>query len=160
MLIITLVFAALSIGLFIWMYRIASKGSPSVRQHVLERWKAYTRQDVVEIKNNPEDKRLYLSLLFPWDVFFMIAFGIFLALASIAAANLLKLPCVIIWAILPFLYVLADFTENCFLYQMLKAETPPDDSLIARAHLITRAKWVLVIMASLQAILLIVFSWF
>jgi hypothetical protein len=156
MLIVTLAFFALSIGFWGWMRLIASHGSSSVQRHVLERWD-YTFQEFMEIRSSPEDRNLYLSLLFPWDVFFMISVGLFLALGSIAAANSMKLPYVIVWAILPFLYVLADFTENYILYHMLTAETDPG-SLITLAQGITRAKWVLVTAAILQLILLFVAS--
>jgi hypothetical protein len=156
MLIVTLVFFALSIVSWICMRRIASKGSSSVQRHVLERWN-YTEQEFMDIRNSPEDKEIYLSLLFPWDVFFMVSVGLFLAFGSIAAANSMKLPCVIVWAIVPFLYVLADFTENYVLYHMLTAGTAPG-SLITLAHGLTRAKWVLVTAAILQVILLFLFS--
>jgi hypothetical protein len=152
MLIVTLVFFALSIGFWGWMRLIASHGGSSVQRHVLERWN-YTLREFMSIRNSPDDREIYLSLLFPWDVFFMISFGIFLAAGSVAAANSMKFPYVIVWAIVPFLYVLADFTENYVLYHMLTAQTDPE-SLITLAHGITRAKWVLVTAAILQLVLL------
>jgi hypothetical protein len=158
MLITALVFGLLSFGILILMRLLSWTASSGVRQHVLERWGTYEPEELVKIRNSPKDKELYLSLLFPLDVFFMVAFGIFLALVSIGAANSMKSSCAIFGVVAPVLYVVADFTENCLLYRMLKAVTPPDESLIAAAHRITRAKWFLAGVASLQAILLFVFS--
>jgi hypothetical protein len=114
-----------------------------------------------KIKEYPSKPPLVVvPLLFPLDFLFLVFFGVFLALCSITYADALAVAPSRAWLllILPIAYMVADFSENV-LYSGMMLWPDLIPRLLDATLWVTRLKWLVVILAMLQAVGAFVLSW-
>jgi hypothetical protein len=111
-------------------------------------------------KDQSKPLLVVIPLLFPLDFLFLIFFGLFLALCSVAHADMLwvRPPHTWLLLILPVAYMVADFSENV-LYTGMLLRSELITPLIDAAHWATRLKLILGTAAFWQAVIGLVRSW-
>ena len=83
-----------------------------------------------------------------WDTVFPVAFTLFLALVSLRGGGRLGW----IGAVVALGYGAADLIENAGILQLVRGPIPPDQLLVSSTSLLTQAKFALVALALLLAV--------
>jgi hypothetical protein len=147
---VAILIGAVSIGLFFFIAAVASRYGPdatqvpTVEDRFLEkppRHEAAFIQDWVV--QHPHAARHYaFPILFPLDLIFMLFLGGFLGLGSVLSANTIDWLKRFTWllAIVPAVYVVADFAEDVLLARLLLHAQAINDGSVRIAWMATEMK--------------------